>query len=269
MAKVDNKRVCIGQKGTVIRILPNVITVTSFCFGLIAVRFALLNKWETAVACVLISALLDSLDGRVARMIGHSSKFGAELDSLSDLVCFGVAPAMLLFLKVFQNACCMKNIGWGICMFFAICCALRLARFNAVQVWGEEQQPDWMKKYFTGVPAPAGAFIALFPFVLHFSTGNCSFLNPFFVSVCALFSGIMMISRIKSFSSKMAEFKDGFASPELVVASLIVICMMTAPWVTLSWLIAIYIAVIPYSAYCYRCRKMADAAENESNSKLL
>ena len=112
-----------------------------------------------------------------------------------------------------------------------------------------------MKKYFTGVPAPAGAIIALFPMILYFSTDNLAFLNPFFVSLCALFSGIMMISRVKSFSSKMIEFKGGFASPELVLISLIIICMITTPWVTLSCLTFAYIAMIPYGAYCYKQQK--------------
>lgn len=255
----DNiKGINIRQKSSTMKMLPNIITIASFCFGLTAVRFALFHKWETAVACVLISALLDSFDGRVARMIGHSSQFGAELDSLSDLVCFGVAPALLIFLRVLYF---MEGFGWGICMFFAICCALRLARFNAVLILNEEQ-PAWMKKYFTGVPAPAGAVIALFPMILYFSTDNLLFLNSFFVSLCALFSGIMMISRVKSFSSKMIEFKGGFASPELVIISLVIICMITTPWITLSCLTFVYIAMIPYGAYCYKQRKMRELAQN-------
>ena len=254
----DNKRISIRQKSSAMKMLPNIITIASLCFGLTAVRFALFHKWETAVACVLISALLDSFDGRVARMIGHSSQFGAELDSLSDLVCFGVAPALLIFLRVLYF---MEGLGWGICVFFAICCAFRLARFNTVLIFNEKQ-PAWMKKYFTGVPAPAGAVIALFPMILYFSTDNLSFLNPFFVSLCALFSGIMMISRVKSFSSKMIEFKGGFASPELVVISLIII------WVTLSCLTFAYIAMIPYGAYCYKQQKRKELAQNEQEDSI-
>ena len=260
---INIRRISIRQKSSAMKMLPNIITIASFCFGLTAVRFALFHKWEMAVACVLISALLDSFDGRVARMIGHSSQFGAELDSLSDLVCFGVAPALLIFLRVLYF---MEGLGWGICMFFAIFCALRLARFNAVLILNEEQ-PAWMKKYLTGVPAPAGAIIALFPMILYFSTDNLAFLNPFFVSLCALFSGIMMISRVKSFSSKMIEFKGGFASPELVVISLIIICMITTPWVTLSCLTFVYIAMIPYGAYCYKQRKIQELALNEQNDQ--
>ncbi|MBR1734666.1 MAG: CDP-diacylglycerol--serine O-phosphatidyltransferase [Alphaproteobacteria bacterium] len=263
MKEVTEKKI---EKGSVMRMLPNVITIASFCFGLTAIRFGLFQKWEIAVSCILISALLDSLDGRVARMIGQSSQFGAELDSLSDLVCFGVAPALLLFLRSMYR---MDGLGWGVCMFFAVCCAFRLARFNAVQILNEPQ-PDWMKKYFTGVPAPAGAVIALFPMILYFSLENEVFLNPLFIFICVLFSGLMMISRIRSFSSKMIEFKEGFASPELVIISLIIICLITAPWTTLSVLTTAYLLTIPYGAYCYNRKKIADdkdQAQKKSNTK--
>lgn len=216
--------------------------------------------------CILVSALLDSFDGRVARMIGHSSQFGAELDSLSDLVCFGVAPAIVLFMRIMYQA---DNLGWGICTFFAVCCALRLARFNTVQIMSErteEKRPDWMKKYFTGVPAPAGAVLALLPMILYFATENMMFLNTFFVSLCILFSGIMMISRVKSFSAKMIEFKEGFASPELIVMTLVIICLINSPWVTLSALTIIYIIMIPYGAYCYKQRKEKESAHSPITS---
>lgn len=244
----SRKHLKFREKRSFMRMLPNAITLTAFCFGLTAIRFGLFHKWDAAVACVLISAFLDSLDGRVARVIGHSSQFGAELDSLSDLVCFGVAPAILIFLNSLYT---MEGFGWGVCIFLAMCCALRLARFNAVLIMGEPQ-PAWTKKYFTGVPAPAGAAIALFPMILFFATKNSIFLGTIFVVVCALFSGIMMISRVKSFSSKMIEFKEGFASPELVMIGLIIICMMTAPWATLSCLIGTYVVMIPFGAYYYK-----------------
>lgn len=250
------KHLKFRQRRSFMKMLPNAITLTAFCFGLTAIRFGLFHKWDVAVACVLISAFLDSLDGRVARVIGHSSQFGAELDSLSDLVCFGVAPAMLIFLNGLYM---MDGFGWGICIFLAMCCAMRLARFNAVLIMNEPQ-PAWAKKYFTGVPAPAGAAIALFPMILFFATKNPAFLNSAFVVICALFSGIMMISRVKSFSSKMIEFKEGFASPELVIIGLVIICMMTAPWITLSCLIGTYIVMIPFGAYYYRRYKAAMAA---------
>ncbi|MDR2681612.1 MAG: CDP-diacylglycerol--serine O-phosphatidyltransferase [Holosporaceae bacterium] len=243
------------------RIFPTVITIAAFCFGMTSIRFALSHKWEMAVMCVLISALLDSFDGRVARMLGQSSQFGAELDSLSDLVCFGVTPSLLLF---FRSAHALGNIGWGICMFFTVCCALRLARFNATQILNEPQ-PEWQKKYFTGIPAPAGAIIALFPFILHFSTGSAYFLNEKNVFFGLFLSGVLMVSTIKSISSKMIEIKNGFASLELLGISLVIICLITGLWLTLTVLVSLYIAVIPYGAYKYA--KTAKAEKESSAFK--
>jgi CDP-diacylglycerol--serine O-phosphatidyltransferase len=246
---VNNKRISLG------RMLPSIVTITGFCFGLTAIRFALFYEWETAVLCVFVSALLDALDGRLARLLGQASHFGAELDSLSDLVCFGVTPAMLMFLKSMYG---FGNVGWGVCMFFTICCALRLARFNT-ELLKNEPKPSWMKKYFTGVPAPAGAILALFPMILSFSTGSQLFLNPVFVSICLIMSGILMISTLKNFSSKMIEIKNGLASPELLTISLLIICLITKLWITLTILILVYILLIPYGTYRYEKTKQTES----------
>lgn len=248
MDTLEDEDITIVKKGaSFIKILPHIVTVTAFCFGLSAIRFGLFHKWEMAVLCIFAAALLDAFDGRVARFLGQSSQFGAELDSLSDLVCFGVAPSMLLFLKTMYLA---GNAGWAVSMFFSICCALRLARFNATQMLNE-QKPEWKRKYFIGIPAPAGAIFALFPMILFFATGSDAFLAPFFVVCCMLISGILMISTVKTFSSKMIVVKNKFASPELLIASLVVICLITALWQTLTVLIFLYIVTIPYGAYRY------------------
>ncbi|MDR3155839.1 MAG: CDP-diacylglycerol--serine O-phosphatidyltransferase [Holosporaceae bacterium] len=243
-----NRRISIS------RMLPSIVTITAFCFGLTAIRFALFYEWEMAVLCVFVSALLDALDGRLARLLKQSSHFGAELDSLSDLVCFGVTPAMLMFLKSMYS---MGNVGWGVCMFFTICCGLRLARFNA-GLLQNEPKPDWMKKYFSGVPAPAGAILALFPMILSFSTGSQFFLNTAFVSFCLVVSGVLMISTLKNFSSKMIEIKNGLASPELLTISLLIICLVTKLWLTLTILVSIYIFLIPYGSYRYEKTKQME-----------
>jgi CDP-diacylglycerol--serine O-phosphatidyltransferase len=245
---LENEDIAIAKKGaSFIKILPHIITITAFCFGLSAIRFGLFHKWEMAVLCIFAAALLDAFDGRVARFLRQSSQFGAELDSLSDLVCFGVAPSMILFLKTMYLA---GNAGWAVCMFFSVCCALRLARFNATQIFNE-QKSGWKQKYFTGIPAPAGAIFALFPMIVFFATGSDVFLTSFFVVCCMLMSGILMISTVKTFSSKMIVIKNKFASPELLIASLVVICLITAVWQTLTVLVFLYIVTIPYGAYRY------------------
>ena len=251
MKKIDKVTDSVGRgklkrSVSLVRILPNTITISALCFGLTAIRFALFDKWEESVLCIFVSAILDTFDGRVARMLGQSSQFGAELDSLSDLVCFGVAPSMLLFLKTMYF---MEEIGWAICMFFTICCALRLARFNATM---SLIKPDWRSKYFKGVPAPAGAILALLPVILYFSTGHTIFLNPALVAFCMLASGFLMVSTIKNFSSKMIVLGNGYTSLKLVaMISLVIICLITALWQTLSFLVFMYIIMIPVGAYHY------------------
>ena len=236
------------RRMSLIKVLPSTVTLTAFCFGLTSIRFALFDRWEYAVMCIFASALLDAFDGKVARLLGQSSQFGAQLDSLSDLVCFGVAPAMILFLKSMHS---MEKVGWGVCMFFTVCCAIRLARFNTMQIIEEGEKPAWMKKYFTGVPAPAGAILALFPMILYFETGKECFLHPIFDAIFLVASGILMISTLKTFSSKMIEIKNGIFSLELLGISLIVILLITELWLTLSIMILAYIISLPYGAKAY------------------
>lgn len=229
------------RRASIVRLLPSIVTIAAFCCGLTAIRCALFQKWELAVICIFISALFDAFDGKVARMLGQSSQFGAELDSLSDLVCFGVAPSIILFLSTMYR---FSAIGWGICMFFTVCCALRLARFNATQI-ANEPKPDWAKKYFTGVPAPAGAIMALFPLILFFATDRSCFLNGWFVSLNLIVSGALMISTLKTFSSKMIEINSRFTLLALLIVSFLVICLITELWLTLSVLVLMYLASIP------------------------
>jgi CDP-diacylglycerol--serine O-phosphatidyltransferase len=240
-----------------VRFLPGMITISAFCVGLTSIRFALFHKWELAVLCIFVSALLDAADGRVARMFGQSSQFGAQLDSLSDLVCFGVAPAIILFLK---SIYLLESTGWGACMFFTVCCALRLARFNSEMLSADDKQ-DWEKKYFKGVPAPAGAILALFPMILFFQTENYMFLAPKFMSFCLLAAGTLMISSVRTFSSKMIEINSGSMQVALLATSLFVILVITDVWMTLSVLITIYLICIPYGAYVYSQVKKAKMNE--------
>src|SRR5580704_8004275 len=136
-------------------ILPNLVTLLALCMGLTAIRFAIEGQFETAVVAVIVAAILDGLDGRIARALRGTSRFGAELDSLADFVDFGVAPALVLYVADLHAA---KNFGWVAALLFAMACALRLARFN---VMADEDQPAWRKTFFVGMPAPAGAIVGL------------------------------------------------------------------------------------------------------------
>jgi CDP-diacylglycerol--serine O-phosphatidyltransferase len=148
------------------RLIPNMLTVLALCAGLTSIRFGLQERWELAVAAIVIAGILDGLDGRIARMLDGASKFGAELDSLSDFISFGVAPALLLYYWTMYAA---GGFGWAVSLLFAVCCALRLARFNTKL--DNADLPAWTSRFFSGVPAPAAAGLSLLPMVASFQFG--------------------------------------------------------------------------------------------------
>src|SRR5260221_9179170 len=154
-----------GLRGfSVNRLIPNVLTLAALCSGLTAIRFALQGEFRLAVIAVIVAAIFDALDGRVARRLGVASRFGAELDSLSDFLCFGVTPALVLYMSSLTGA---GALGWIVTLMFPMCSALRLARFNTALV-SDIPPPVWTGSYFTGVPAPAGALLALMPLMVSF-----------------------------------------------------------------------------------------------------
>ena len=153
------------QKLSFAHLLPNMATVIALCIGLSSIRFALLARYDYAIIAIIVAAFFDAMDGRLARLLGAASDFGAELDSLSDFISFGVAPAVVLYILT-MNA--WAGLGWTISLFFVVCCGLRLARFNTtLRASSIKEDPVWAKKFFIGVPAPAGAMIALFPLILY------------------------------------------------------------------------------------------------------
>ena len=154
-----------GLRGfSINRLIPNILTLAALCAGLTGIRFALQGEMRLAVIAIIVAAIFDALDGRVARRLGVTSRFGAELDSLSDFLCFGVAPALVLYLASLSQA---GALGWVVTLMFPICSALRLARFNTALV-SDTPPPVWTGSYFTGVPAPAGALLALMPLMMSF-----------------------------------------------------------------------------------------------------
>jgi len=232
---------------TLAKYLPSVVTLTSMCFGLSAIRFAHTNDWKYAVFCIFVSAFSDMFDGKIARFLDQSSSFGLELDSLSDLVCFGVAPSIILYSVTMQK---VGNIGWVVCLFYTVCCAWRLARYNATHS-DSEKLTKLDRLYFTGIPAPAGAFVALFPLVLFIMTDNFMIVRPWIVSFFLIFSGCMMISTIHTFSSKVFDKNNMDPRVCLTIFAAIFIGLGIKFWVTLSFLISLYLVMIPYGIYKY------------------
>lgn len=227
-------------------VLPNLFTAASLCAGMTALLFAAEGKIELAVLCVLLAAILDACDGRIARMTGTTSRFGSELDSLADVVSFGAAPAFVLFCWGLGQ---FGMSGWLPCLALGTCCALRLARFNVAAQ--DQAAPAWSANYFAGIPAPAGAFLALAPILAEFS----DFLGNVEASWLALFvtpaiAGLM-ISTWPTFSGKSLGRKASrlMLLPPVALAGLVALGLLRWPWATLLALAALYVCTLPLSKW--------------------
>ena len=230
------------------KLIPNILTMLALCAGLTAIRFGLHGKWEAGVMSILLAAVLDGLDGRVARMLHGTSKFGAELDSLSDFVSFGVAPAMLLYLWTMQSA---GSLGWALVLLFSVCCALRLARFNTMI--GEPDLPSYAYNFFTGVPAPAAAGLVLLPMISSFQTEGSFFANPAVNAVFLVGVSFLMVSKIPTFSGKRFRVPHAYVLPVLLLVGILTAFMVTTPWTTISIVGVLYLGSIPVSVRAYSC----------------
>ncbi|MCC3306259.1 CDP-alcohol phosphatidyltransferase family protein [Sneathiella sp. HT1-7] len=228
-------------------LIPNMLTMLALCAGLTSVRFSLDEKWEMAVIAILAAGVLDGLDGRMARLLKSSSRFGAELDSLSDFVSFGVAPGLVLFLWTLESG--LGGVGWIIALIFTVSCALRLARFNSML---DEEQPAWASRYFTGIAAPAGASISLLFMVMHFYTESDFFRSAILNAGWILFMAFMMASRIPTFSIKRVRIARRFIMPVLLLVGGLAAVLASYPWQLLSLIAIVYMATIPFSILSHR-----------------
>ncbi|MBT3306899.1 MAG: phosphatidylcholine/phosphatidylserine synthase [Alphaproteobacteria bacterium] len=224
------------------RMIPNMLTLMALSAGLTGIRFALDGRWEHAVLAIIAAAILDALDGRIARLLKGASKFGAELDSLSDFVCFGVSPALILYLWVMRDA---GKLGWVLVMLFAICCGLRLARFNVMLE--DQDAPVWKNRFFSGIPAPMGGGLVLLPMVFSFQVGDDIFRHSWVVGGFLLVLAGMMVSTIPTYSFKNLKISRQWILPTMLITGGIAISVINAPWITLSVMGCAYIATIPFS----------------------
>jgi len=247
-----------GPRGISFRaMIPNAVTVLALCFGLTGVRFAIGAEWEKALAAIIIAGVLDGMDGRIARLLRAQSKFGAELDSLSDNIAFGTAPALILFLWSLQHA---PKFGWTAALALAVCCALRLARFNARIDTAE--QPHKSAGFNTGVPAPAGAGLAFVPIFLWLVTGSEWFQAWYVVMPWVLFVALLMISSIPTYSWSSIRIRKGWRLFTLAGIAVLGAALLTAPWSTLLIVALLYLAMLPFSVASYQRvkRRRASAA---------
>jgi CDP-diacylglycerol---serine O-phosphatidyltransferase len=238
-------------------LLPNLITLLALCAGLTAIRLAVEDKLEWAVAAIVFAALLDGIDGRVARMLRGTSRFGAELDSLADFVNFGVAPALMLYFWGLHE---LGNAGWIAAMVFAISTGLRLARFNVMA--DDPNKPAWAANFFVGVPAPAGAITVLLPIYVYFlGMPRVVFVAPVAL-VYTLTIAFLMVSRLPVFSGKRVGKR---VAPEMVLPVFVAVVLFFAllisyPWVVLTIGTVCFLASLPLGYLSYRRHERKDAA---------
>ncbi len=230
-----------------VRLLPNAVTVVALCAGLSAVYFALDQRFEESVLAVGVAALCDALDGRLARLLDASTRIGAELDSLADLVSFGVSPALVLYVwQLDENG----RFGWVVALVFAVCMALRLARFNTL-LDAEDPYP-FAKEFFVGVPAPAAALVAGIPLFITLHLGPGWWSTPALVGIWALFAAALMVSRLPTLSFKTVRVSQRAIGPLLVLVGLLTAVLVTVPYLTLAVVGGVYLGALPYTMYRYR-----------------
>lgn len=234
------------------QVAPNAVTAMALCFGLTGVRFAMSGQWELAVGSVILAGVLDGLDGRIARLLHGESRFGAELDSLSDSIAFGVSPAIIIYLWSLQY---LPKLGWVLALAHALMCALRLARFNAAI--DADEQPHKSAGFMTGVPAPTGAGLVFVPMYLWFVTGNELFRSVYVVAPWTGFVAFLMISSIATFSWSALRLRRNIRLEVIAVAGLLAALLLTEPWATLLAISALYLAMIPFGIMSYRKVRMA------------
>ncbi len=229
----------------IIYIVPNAITLASVCVAVSAIRLAFMEKFEWAVIAIIISAILDSLDGRMARLLKSTSKFGAELDSLADFAAFGVTPAIIFYVWGTHE---LGKIGWAISLLFLSCSALRLARFNVASF---EEKPSFASNYFQGVPAPMGALLGLFPLMIEFSSLSDFVFHHWFLGAWEIIISLLMVSTIPTFAFKKNRINANYAIFILVAVVVFLGLLMHYTWDVLIIVGIFYCAMIPYSAYKY------------------
>ncbi|CAO5675572.1 MAG: hypothetical protein HEEMFOPI_00257 [Holosporales bacterium] len=234
------------KKKNVVGLIPNLTTLVGLCVGLSSIRFAYNQQYEYAVIAILIAAILDMMDGGLARMLNSASAIGAELDSLSDLVCFGVAPALILYMKFLKN---IEHFGWIIVLLYVCCMALRLARFNVLS--HDPKKPDWASQFFLGIPAPMGAYLSLSPVM--YSLYNPNF-HPFDAgyAMFVVTISLLLVSRIPTFSVKKISVQQKYVLPIMLGTVFLIGFFLSEHWLALSCLAVFYIMSIPFSVSMYK-----------------
>lgn len=251
----------LRQREALNRLLPNALTMLGLCAGLTAIRFGLQGGWLAAVLAITAAALLDTLDGRIARLMGGPTAFGGQLDSLVDAIAFGVAPVVVIYLWSLSEA---GGAGWAITILFAVCCVLRLARFNIMSA--DPDLPAWAGNYFSGVPAPAAAGLVLLPLIVGSGLDWEWARSPWLTGPWTLVVSVLMISRLPTYSFKRLRVSHRMVPVAMAGIAVLAAATITEPWITLAALIAAYAATFPHSYRSFRRSQQASAEKTEGDA---
>ncbi len=248
------------------RMVPNLLTLIGLCAGLTSMRFGLEGRFGAAAVAIVVAGAIDGLDGRIARLLKATSRFGAEFDSLADFLCFGVAPAFILYLWSLQRA---GGFGYTPCLMFAVCMALRLARFNASL--DSAPGPAYAYNFFTGVPAPAGAGLALFPVFLGLEARQRGWdwllhvtQHPLFCAFVLVGTALLLVSTLPVWSFKNFKVPHEYVLPLLLGTGTFVALLVADPWAALAAGGVIYLGMLPFSVRSYRRLQREAAAMREA-----
>ena len=251
------------------RIIPNLMTMVGLCVGLTAMRFALEGRFASAAVAITVAGVIDGLDGRLARLLKGTSRFGAEFDSLSDFACFGVAPGLTLYEWSLQR---VGGVGFAACVLFAVCMALRLARFNAMA--DDPPRPAYAYNFFSGVPAPAGAGLALFPIFLGLEADSLGFgslaavtRHPLFCAPILVGTAALLVSSLPVWSFKNFKVPAEYVLPLLLGTGIFVALLVADPWAALAAAGLLYLGMLPFSVRSFRrLRHAAEALRDDDDT---
>ena len=238
----ENKNTEDNKTNNISKLIPNGITMLALCSGLTSIRYSILENWKLAALLIIIASILDFFDGWFAKKLIGGSRFGAELDNLSDIISFGVAPSILIY---YWSTHALESGGWAVTLFFVICAALRLARFTTdISL---SNQPINKSKYFVGVPSPAAAGLILFTLFANFQFNFTFLKNPYLNFVILLLVGVMMISKIPTFSIKNFSVKQNYKTWFILGIAIISIGLISNIWLTILLALTVYIFSVFYT----------------------
>lgn len=264
MTNPNNTKIASQGGLTLYKLLPNLTTIFAICIGLSAVRFAMIGQWETAILCIFAAGILDSVDGRLARLLNAQSKFGAELDSLADMVNFGVVPALINY---FWSLDVGGKFVWTAVLIFTTCMGLRLARFNSKLY--DAETPAWATtNFFMGVPAPAAACLSFVPLLLSIEFADLRILqNHYIIAIWMVFVASLMVSTLPTFSFKGFKIPQKYIILVLVAAVFLITSLILNTWLTLLIIGALYLISFPISYRYYSVLRKRAIAKGEMKAK--